>query len=195
MQMPGTEFVGVVKVGGSLYDLPDFRHRLTSFLGMIPEDRIVLIPGGGSMANTVRDWDRIHQLGEEVSHWLALRTLQVNAQLLKHFLPDASIISSLTPLPSRINILDGYAFAEQDESSRDHLPHTWDVTTDAIAARIARLLKADRLILLKSVEYPRGKGWSQVVRMGLVDTTFPKLIKKLHIEWVNLRSLELPELL
>ena len=44
----------VVKVGGSLYDLPDLGPRLRRFLdGLDDPDRLV-VPGGGAAADVVR---------------------------------------------------------------------------------------------------------------------------------------------
>lgn len=37
-------------------------------------------------------------------------------------------------------------------SAADELPHTWDVTSDSLAAYLAMLLGAERLVLVKSAE-------------------------------------------
>ena len=73
--------VVVVKVGGSLYDLPDLGSRLRAWLTeQCAGDDVVLVPGGGGTADVIRHFDRVHGLGEETSHWLALRALTLNAQ-------------------------------------------------------------------------------------------------------------------
>src|SRR5438128_5418731 len=106
----------VVKVGGSLYDLPNLGHRLRSWLGAQTTRRIVLVPGGGSAADLVRQADGLDHLGEERCHWLALRALGFTAHLLAARLPSSRVLqdfterehawgSGLTP------ILDMYAFA------------------------------------------------------------------------------------
>ena len=55
----------VVKLGGSLYDATDLGPRLRAWLDARPERRVVLVPGGGPMADVVRDLDTRHHLGEE----------------------------------------------------------------------------------------------------------------------------------
>src|ERR1051325_5490791 len=83
----------VVKVGGSLFDLPDLRQRMQRFLGDLDAQRVLLVPGGGAAADVVRALDRVHGLGEEASHWLALQAMSVNARFLGALLPEAPLVS------------------------------------------------------------------------------------------------------
>ena len=61
-----------MKVGGSLYDLPDLGPRLRRWLDAHAPREVIVAPGGGPFADVVRDLDRAHRLGEETSHWLAV---------------------------------------------------------------------------------------------------------------------------
>ena len=169
----------VVKVGGSLYDHPYLGPGLRAYLESLAGP-VLLVPGGGPVADAVRRLDRTHRLGEEAAHWLALRALSVAAALL-----EAVALRSA----SRLRVLDCYAFAVEDEARPDHLPHTWDVTTDSLAARAAAVLGAERLILLKSVDVPPGTPWAAAAECGWVDPHFPKLVAEhdLHPEVVNFR--------
>ena len=65
----------VVKVGGSLYDLPDLGLRLQdslAWLGKCPSPTSCSCRAAGRTADVIRDFDRIHHLGEERAHRLAL---------------------------------------------------------------------------------------------------------------------------
>jgi 5-(aminomethyl)-3-furanmethanol phosphate kinase len=178
----------VVKVGGSLFDLPNLGARLTEFLKSCSGSRVLLVPGGGAAADVVRDWDKRHRLKEERSHWLALRMLQVNAAFLETLLPAAHVVASPSnPLP--LGILDAFQFACADEASPDHLPHSWDVTSDSMAVRVAAVARAKELALLKSRDW-QGTDWEAAARAGLVDRHFPRAIKQaadLQVRVVNLR--------
>jgi aspartokinase-like uncharacterized kinase len=168
----------VVKVGGSLFDLPDLGPRLQRFLIALAPRQALLVPGGGPTADVVRDLDRRHGLGEDKAHWLALRALALNAHILADLLPAAEVIADFDQWPAvrrsgRVPVLDAHAFARHDErSGKSALPHRWAVTSDAVAARVAVVARAPELILLKSVTIPPGMDWAEAARHGLVDEAF-----------------------
>jgi len=132
----------VVKVGGSLFDLADLGPRLRRWLGCLRAARVLLVAGGGLAADVVRTLDRLHGLGEEAAHWLALRSLTVTAHFLHALLPGAPVASDPAAWPglqnrARLMILDPHDFMRQDEGRPGCLAHCWDVTSDAVAARAA----------------------------------------------------------
>src|SRR5215472_15733034 len=123
----------VVKVGGSLYDMPDLGDRLGAWLRQVPTSNLVLVPGGGPAADLVRAWDRQHQLGEEAAHWLALRALTLNAHFLASRLAGSRVIKNVDEsCAGSIPILDMHACATMAERRGDRLPHTWEVTSDSL---------------------------------------------------------------
>lgn len=208
----------VVKVGGSLYDSPGLGPALRAFVESLVPAEVLLVPGGGAAADAVRELDRTHALGEEAAHWLALRALSVTAAFLRALggplppPPSPGTRGGVEPiagtqaegeppavlgssLPMRwagkgTRVLDCFAFALEDESRPGALPHTWSVTTDSIAARAAVVFRAERLVLLKSVDVPPGAPWEQVAANGWVDEHFPRIAKTLPcpIDVVNFRS-------
>ncbi len=179
----------VVKVGGSLFDLPDLGDRLTRWLAQTGLSTVLFVPGGGPTADFVRDLDRRYRLGEEVAHWLALHTLTLNAYMLAALVPDCEVVPDANAAPdNRRAILDCFAFALDDEKRPDHLPHLWTVTSDSIAARTAKLAQAKRLYLLKSVTLPHAAAWTESARRGFVDPYFPLAAQDLEVIAVNLRG-------
>jgi aspartokinase-like uncharacterized kinase len=166
----------VVKVGGSLYDHRKLRPGLGEFLTpLLRAGPVILVPGGGPFADAVRAMDRVHALGDEASHWLALRTLSTAALFLKMIVPTADGLS----------ILDPFDFARAD----DALPHSWDATSDSVAARVAFVERADRLILLKSIDVPPETPWDVAAERGWVDRHFPSIVAAsgLTVEVLNFR--------
>jgi aspartokinase-like uncharacterized kinase len=167
----------VVKVGGSLYDLPNLGQRLAGWLAE-QKGSLVLVPGGGRSADLVRAWDQQHQLGEDESHWLALRALTLNAHYLAALLPGSRVIQGLdNARPGRISILDMHAWAMTVDEKPGQFPHTWDVTSDSLGAQVAIVGKASQLILLKSAPLPEGMNWHEAARQGIVDAYFPQAIQ------------------
>jgi aspartokinase-like uncharacterized kinase len=189
----------LVKVGGSLFDLPDLRSRLRDFVGALGTPRVVLFPGGGPAADVIRAYDARFGLGEEKAHWLALRALTLNAHVLAELLPPARVVEgkglmALTIAGGVLPILDPLAFARTDErdGGEGQLPHTWDVTSDSLAARAAVVLGARRLVLLKSADAPAGGDWEEAERLGLVDVWFAQVLRQttrpLEVQLINLRA-------
>jgi aspartokinase-like uncharacterized kinase len=182
----------VVKVGGSLFDLPDLGPRLRNWIAGLSRPDVLLVPGGGSAAEVIRDLDRRHGLGEETAHWLALRAMSLNAHILAGLLPGSRVVESVREPHAGAAILDAYAFCRADE--HDHpaqaLPHSWAVTSDSVAARVAVAARARELILLKSVTIPPSFGWVEAARSGYVDTAFAGVVRAaaLEVRSVNFRS-------
>ncbi len=82
----------VVKVGGSLFDSPALGPALRTFIESLKPADVLLVPGGGPVADAVRELDRTHKLGEEDSHWLALQSLSVTKAFLER------VVAEPTPL-------------------------------------------------------------------------------------------------
>jgi 5-(aminomethyl)-3-furanmethanol phosphate kinase len=177
----------VVKVGGSLYDWPELGERLRAWLAQLDAERVLIVPGGGATADAIRLLDRMHGLGEETSHWLAIRALSLNARFLQRLLPDCDLMSDLhriAPASQRLNVVDAFAVFAADETHPDHLPHDWRVTSDSLAVRCAVLVQARELILLKSLDWP-GNDWTQATQAGIVD---PYFADALHLAPATLRT-------
>jgi 5-(aminomethyl)-3-furanmethanol phosphate kinase len=198
--------LAVVKVGGSLYDWPDLGQRLRDWLWLqrAPWRDVLLIPGGGPTADVIREFDRIHQLGEKKAHWLALAALRLNAWFLAEMLPLVGIIGTWEELSSevsdsdrtliRASILDPRSFACWDARAHPDTgpPPCWAVTSDSIAARAAVVYDADYLILLKSVTIPADISWEQAGERGFVDEWFARTVRpalpRLKVRAVNFRE-------
>lgn len=175
----------VVKVGGSLLDWPELPARLTSYLNQRANDRLILVVGGGPAADVVRRLDVIHHLGEASSHLLALHALDLTARILAALVPSLEVVArpkDLGPVwdTGRTPILAPRLMLEEDDRvGVDPLPHCWSVTTDAIAARLAVLLDASELVLLKSAPLPPGADRAEAAELGLVDPAFPLAARSL----------------
>ncbi len=184
----------VVKVGGSLLDWPPLAERLGRFLDDGDASRCVLLPGGGRAADAIRAFDRFHRLGQDRAHALALRALDLTARMLAELLPRSCVVSDRTGIVDawkreQLPILAPRRWLDEDDASPEALPHHWDVTSDAIAARLAVLLGAPRLALLKSAPCPDPCDRHMAARLGLVDPTFPDASRTIReVLYHNLRD-------
>lgn len=178
----------VVKVGGSLFDHPRFAAGLREWVAAL-KPPVLIVPGGGGFAEAVRRLDALHRLGDEAAHWLALRAVTLSGHLLKELLPGAVVIQQ-PGQPFRLGVLDGFVFAQRDEGFSGSLPHSWDATSDSLAARAAAVFRAARLVLLKSVGLPANTPWADAAAGGRVDRHFPTAVDGFdgRVEWVNFRE-------
>ena len=186
----------VAKVGGSLLAWPPLPDRLARFVDdrRGRGERLVLIAGGGGAADWVRDVDRLHALGDEVAHALAVRSLDLTARVLAALVADSEVVRTFDEVDGcwrsrRVPILAPRLVLDDDRSSPDPLARNWDTTTDTIAARVAVLLHADELVLLKSAGLPPGTTRDEAARLGIVDAAFPRASRGLSsVVVVNLRE-------
>jgi aspartokinase-like uncharacterized kinase len=191
--------ITVVKVGGSLYDLPDLGGRLRTWLDRQSASRLLIVPGGGAMADAVRDFHRMHGLDEERAHWLALRALGLNAHFMAWLVGRGVVVEELNACGTAWDsgcwpVLDMYAFARGDEQRPGRLPYSWKVTSDALAARAAIVFGAAQLVLLKSVSIALGRDWEAASHLGQVDEALPAILAAaadLEVQAVNFRQIAL----
>jgi aspartokinase-like uncharacterized kinase len=144
------------------------------------------------MVDAVRDWDRLHALGDEASHALALSVMSVTAHFMRQLLDGSAVVEDGTSAEAawesgRIAIVNAEAWLALVEGQGTwRLPRSWSVTSDSIAAWIAGGI-AERLVLVKSTAKPSGVAGA--IRAGLVDATFAALAPRIpRIDWVNLRD-------
>jgi aspartokinase-like uncharacterized kinase len=185
----------VIKVGGSLLDWDALPDRLSDYLGTRVDESLVLLCGGGPLAEAVRGFDRIYKLGEERSHVLALRSLDVTAYVLESLIPASRVVEEVALLASewdagRLPILAPRRFLEEvDLHAPLPLPKHWNVTSDSIAARVASYLGASELVLLKSATIPAAIDLDMACRLGLVDRAFPGAAQGIRqVRLLNLRD-------
>ncbi|CAN5589717.1 hypothetical protein BH11PLA2_BH11PLA2_42400 [soil metagenome] len=178
----------VVKVGGSLYDLPDLRERLNRFLlPLAVNDTVIVVPGGGAMVDVIREWDRLHDLGDPVSHNLAFGAMTSCALMLKNLIANSRYISHVAEASFRGIFV---CSCQWDVPVSSELPPSWDVTSDSISASLAIVTRATRLILLKSIDVPNQGNLQRLADLGVVDRYFPKIIANYtgSLEIVNFRN-------
>ena len=185
----------VYKVGGSLFSLHDLADRLRQTWRDRPETLPLLVVGGGAAVDAVRDWDLTFQLGADEAHWLAIEALDLSAGLLVRLMPELRLVRSrnqlqLAQADGRPAVLCVTCFMKWLETQAIPLPHSWEVTSDSIAAAAAADWQAQELVLLKSCDLPSATDLPTLAESGLVDPYFPVAARDLNrITWSNLRTM------
>lgn len=146
-----TTALTVIKIGGGLVAVPGALDRVCQVVQAAACDyRILVVPGGGPFAEAVRQFDRSFGLSPEAAHWMAILAMDQYAHVLSQRMPGALLIEEpgavFEPLkPGCVAVLAPSRWMR----SADPLPHSWEVSSDSIAAVIAGALDAARLILIK----------------------------------------------
>ena len=146
--------VEVIKVGGSLSEDSASLTTLCQELGALAKSyRMLVVPGGGKFADVVREFYHNFVLSDTVVHKMAILSMDQFGLFLSSITPNSQITyvleearslssAGILPiiLPSRLMF------------QKDPLEHSWNVTSDSIAAYIAGLLLAKKLILVTDVD-------------------------------------------
>jgi aspartokinase-like uncharacterized kinase len=144
----------VVKIGGGILGIPGALERVTRAVGKASKiARLVVFPGGGPFADTVRDVDGKLGLTPSSAHWMAILGMDQYAHVLAEQIAGAEIVDGSAGIAEAhehggVPVLAPYRWLK----SADELPHTWSVTSDSLAAYIAALLGANRLVVIKPQE-------------------------------------------
>jgi aspartokinase-like uncharacterized kinase len=146
--------ISVIKIGGGLTVVPHALDRVCAAVAQVSRDQpVVVVPGGGPFADAVREFERRVGLSADAAHWMALLAMDQYAHVLAGRIPGAVLVEEPGAVrdalgPSRVAVLAPSRWMR----SADVLPHSWEVTSDSIAAFIAGALDAARLILIKPGE-------------------------------------------
>jgi len=113
----------VVKLGGSLLDLPDLMDRLKALAEQLLPAPVLLISGGGVAAEFVRSLDQRFGLTSEQAHWTAIAAMSFNASLLERLNSEFRVVTDRADAEAvwsagRIAVLDALAFLRSQEESR-----------------------------------------------------------------------------
>ena len=198
----------VIKVGGSLLQAEDLPARLLSWLEELSLRRCVLLAGGGGLVDELRRLDKLRPLGDAAAHWAAVSIMDITAWLLASWMQEFDVTSDYAGLQDRLyDATEPIVFAParflrevEPKLMGTRLARNWEVTSDSIAVRLATILVAEEVILLKAAppeifqETPEVRSLTlnhvnlqELVLSGYVDSFLPRLIDQsppVRIAWL-----------
>ncbi len=144
------DLAAIIKLGGSLSRCEALPALCQEISRLGARHRLLVVPGGGDFADLVRDFYSSLHLSETAAHRMAILAMDQYGYLLGDLIPHAELV---TGLPAIQRVADGgrvpILLPATCMAQSDPLPHSWQVTSDSIAAWIAGELHAPLLILLK----------------------------------------------
>jgi aspartokinase-like uncharacterized kinase len=143
----------VLKIGGSLTKQPKSLVKLCKELSVLARaHRIVVIPGGGEFADTVRQLDKTFTLSNVAAHKMAILAMDQFGLLLSDITPDAYVSYELKEIKNRVVTKLPILLPSKFMFLEDPLENSWDVTSDSISAYFTDKLEAEKLILVTDVD-------------------------------------------
>lgn len=143
--------ITVIKIGGGLTAIPGALEAVCRAVGdAVRTSAIAVVPGGGPFADAVRTFARAHRLSADAAHWMAILAMDQYAQVLAERIAGSQLVEEAAAVTAAVNPV-GIAVLAPSRWMRaaDVLPHTWDATSDSVAAFVAGALDAERLVLVK----------------------------------------------
>jgi aspartokinase-like uncharacterized kinase len=187
----------VIKVGGSLLKTKLLGELCTQLGNIGKNHKVLFIPGGGIFADAVRDSTQSFNLDQDTSHWMAILSMNQYGYLLSSLIPGTICFENIDDaINCAVKYQPAVLLPYKLMKDKDPLPHSWDITSDSIAAWIAGYIKAERLVLVKSTSMPAGAGDKNDYRLpvdleklkgrDIVDPFFYKIMKGIREQSENI---------
>jgi aspartokinase-like uncharacterized kinase len=162
----------VVKLGGSFAFSAHLRLWVEALAACA--GRVVIAPGGGPFADTVRSAQKRMGFDDSAAHEMALLAVAQYGRALMSFNGLLTAADSIEDIHRDLarGRLPVWMPARMVGAASD-ISQSWDATSDSMAAWLAGRLGASRLLLVKHVEFQRSRARpDDLVAMGIVDKEF-----------------------
>jgi hypothetical protein len=162
----------IVKLGGSLaHDV-----RLVPWLAMIAElggGRVTVVPGGGIFADAVRASQKHWHFADLPAHNMAVLAMAQTAHLFHALEPRLVLAADEAAIRSTLHAGQP-ALWLPTMLLRDapDLLTNWEVTSDSLALWLARLLNAERLVVVKACRVAPLSTLAELAAHGVLDARF-----------------------
>jgi 5-(aminomethyl)-3-furanmethanol phosphate kinase len=179
--MLATHRLTVVKLGGSHAFSPRLPHWLAAIVR--GAGHVVLVPGGGLFADAVRTAQPLMGFGDGAAHRMALLAMEqyglALAALDDRLVPAAdedAIRQTLHRHRVPVWMPSAMALGAPD------IAQSWDVTSDSLAAWLARRIGARRLVLIKSMDVSGPVDAEALSERSIIDPTLRGVLEGSGIE-------------
>lgn len=140
----------ILKIGGSLSkDIVSLKNLCKEIGDLAKKHQILIVPGGGEFADAVRSLDRKYKFSDSIAHKIAILAMDQYGFFLSELIPKSYVTYTFNEKNRGLLPL---FLPSQFLFQNDLLEHSWDITSDSIAAFIANRLKVKKLILVKDVD-------------------------------------------
>ena len=162
----------MIKLGGSLFNSRHLHSWLDRLILLSQHESIMIVPGGGPFANTVRTAQQCHSIDNKYTHHMALLAMAQFGLLLlglcqRHAKPFYYPSQGHPDTGLFIWLPDKALLAEQN------IAQNWSVTADSLALWLAQQLSPQKLTLIKHTSGHSTRSLLDLKDRGIIDDAFP----------------------
>jgi dihydroneopterin aldolase len=171
----------IAKLGGSLAHDRQFARWIEALHHC--KRGAIIVPGGGSFADGVRDAQAYMRFDDAAAHRMALLAMEQYAIACASSFPDVLLLNHETQLHRIGEGRIAFWLPSRMVLGADDLPESWQVTSDSLAAWLALRLDAPALVIVKSVEAKTDPiGADALAESEIVDPLFPRFAARTNAE-------------
>jgi len=163
----------VIKLGGSLSRSDTLVGCLDAVEKNYRGRAVVIVPGGGAFADQVRLAQQHWQFDDLTAHHMAILAMQQMALMFQGLKPDFVIASTVAAIQGQLKrqqvVIWSPDIVELDNAG---IEPSWDITSDSLAAWLAKTISATELILIKSAAIDNSLSLQQLAEQDIVDKAF-----------------------
>jgi len=167
----------VIKLGGS----HAFAPHLTDWIEAIAmhAGRIIIVPGGGPFADAVRAAQPRMGFDDRAAHHMALLAMEQYGCALASGSKRLSLADSCAAIDLALTMQQVPVWLPTRMAlAASEIPASWDVTSDSLAAWLARTIGARRLLLVKHLEASaKAVRAHELAARSVVDVAFPRFLQ------------------
>jgi 5-(aminomethyl)-3-furanmethanol phosphate kinase len=176
--MRGAVVPTVVKLGGSYA----YSRALKGWIDAVAAcaGRVVVVPGGGPFAETVRAAQPKMGFDGRAAHEMALLAMEQYGCALASLGAGLRLAASAAAIRD-VLLAGGVPVWSPTRMLREanDVPWSWDVTSDSLAAWLAGRIGAKRVLLVKHLEPTAGRlRAADLVVDGIIDPAFPRYLRE-----------------
>jgi aspartokinase-like uncharacterized kinase len=146
------EVDAVVKLGGSLIRDGVIDENMQTLTDLKDEHNIVVVIGGGELADGVRSFSSEYEISASTAHWTAIKCMELNTEMINDLEDSTEIVNSVDQVSKAFQ--DEKIVLMKTEKFMKSLEHdqSWELTSDSISGLLAEKLGADRLVIATDVD-------------------------------------------
>jgi 5-(aminomethyl)-3-furanmethanol phosphate kinase len=177
----------IVKLGGSHALEPHLQAWLTALAQC--GGRVIIVPGGGPFADQVRRAQAAMGFDDRAAHHMALLAMEQFGAAICNLEPALVSAASLHDLRRalRSGRTPVWMASKMTLAAPDEAPSSWKVTSDSLAAWLARRVGAGRVALIKhGAPFGDPPDIEDLAARGIVDPLFARYLRAARAEAVFL---------